>query len=129
MVAFSATLFLSAQTHSEWYLKSNPIWIQMMSDTTMNYVEAKHAFEVYWEDRELPTEEHEIFAASEEAKKDGRIIASKKRKTKESNTYAFEYKKFKHWLLRNEPFVKEDGYIMTPSERLQQWQIQMQNRK
>ena len=116
VVAMLATLFLSAQKQDDKYLKSNPVWIQMMSDTVVNYFDAKHAFEVY-----------ELMVASD--KDNGSSISGKKRKSTEAKLYAFEYKKFKHWLIRNEPFVKDDGYLMTPDERIKQWQIQMLNRK
>jgi hypothetical protein len=129
LVALLATIFVHAQRYSDNYLKSNPVWIQMMSDSIVNFEEAKHAFEVYWMDRALPREEHELFAASEEAKAKANFMREKNEANTAAVKYAFEYKKFKKWLVKNEAFVKPDGFVMTPDERIQQWKNQMSNRK
>lgn len=129
MVVILATIFAHAQNHSDSYFRSNPVWIQMMNDTNVNYYQAIRAFDLYWEHRDTPGTEHELFTLSETEKSKGIYREHRNQKSEEAKKYAFEYKKFKKWALRNEAFVKENGQLMTPAERITQWNHQMQNRK
>ncbi len=102
----------------------------MMEDEQVNYYEAVKAFELFWEGKETPTEENELFEASIEEKAQSNFIANKKLKQDEvARRYSFEYKKFKHWQQRVLPFVKEDGSIMSKQEQLELWKQQRQGRK
>ena len=38
--------------------------------------------------------------------------------------YALDVKKFKHWKLKTEPYVQEDGSILDADTRLKIWQDQ-----
>ncbi|MCZ8286099.1 MAG: hypothetical protein O9353_11655 [Bacteroidia bacterium] len=99
----------------------------MMNDSTVNYFEIKKAFDLFWQNKPLPTEEEEIIGerngkAREKESFLKNLFKSKKEKQEEdSNKYAFAYKKFKHWELINLPYVQEDGRILTANERLEQW--------
>lgn len=114
---------LSAQTYSDKDLQNHPYWIAMINDTTTNYFEAVHAFDQYWSVRPKPVEEDEILGEGEAHKeKEGffdRLINTKEEKReKESQQYAFDYKRFKQWQLRVEPWVRPDGSIAGPAEQL-----------
>ena len=119
-----------AQSNKMDRYKASPVWIQMMDDPSVNYYEAVLAFDTYWESREIPNEEHELFIASNEEKEKDDFISNKKEKqSEEAKRYAFEYKKFKHWQQKVLPFVKEDGHIMSKEEQLALWKQQRNGRK
>jgi hypothetical protein len=68
-------------------------------------------------------EEDEILGEGEAHKEKecffDRIITTKEEKLeKESQQYAFDYKRFKQWQLRVEPWVRPDGSIAGPAEQL-----------
>lgn len=116
-----------AQTPSDKMLQKEPYWIAMINDSTTNYFEAINAFNQYWSVRPAPVEEDEILGEGEEhANSEGffdRLITTKEEKAEmESQQYAFEYKRFKQWQLRVEPWVREDGSIATPTEQLHIWE-------
>lgn len=133
IAVLSASLILSlschsqSQTYSDKEYRKHPVWIDMMNDSTVNYFEIKKAFDLFWQNKPLPTEEEEIIGerngkAREKESFLKNLFKSKKEKQEEdSNKYAFAYKKFKHWELINLPYVQEDGRILTASERLEQW--------
>ena len=129
-VAILATFSIYAQTYSDNYLRTHPVWIQMMDNKNVNYYDAQKAFELFWEGRELPVEEHELLNADNKEKEKKNFI-SKKRKNKGQAAidYAFEYKRFKNWLIKNESLIKNDGTLLKPDERIEQWKAQQQNRK
>ncbi len=115
------------QTPGDKMLQKEPYWIVMINDSTTNYFEAVHAFNQYWSVRPAPIEEDAILSEGEEhANKEGffdRLIITKEEKAEmESQKYAFEYKRFKQWQLRVEPWVREDGSIASPSEQLHIWE-------
>ncbi|MFI5173002.1 MAG: hypothetical protein ACHQFW_11460 [Chitinophagales bacterium] len=117
---------LFSQQYSNRELESKPYWINMINDSTTNYFEAVHAFEVFWSIRPLPKEEDDVLGNGEEyEKKEGffdRLITTKKEKREaEAQQYAFDYKRFKQWQLRVEPWVREDGSITFPYEQLKIW--------
>lgn len=119
-----------AQSSNPGNYNTTPVWIHMMEDPSVNYYEAVLAFETYWENREVPNEEHELFIASNEEKEQEDFISRKKEKqSEEAKRYAFEYKKFKHWQQQVLPFVKEDGHIMSKEEQLALWKQQRKDRK
>lgn len=129
-VAIMATFSVFAQKYTEKQMKSSPVWIQMMDNKQTNYFEAKRAFELYWEGRELPIQENDLFILNNEDKENSSLLQStRNEKDEDVQAYSFEYKKFKHWLLKNEQFVKADGTIMSATERVEQWKLQQQNRK
>lgn len=133
IAVLTASLILSlschaqSQTHSDKEYSKHPLWIEMMDDSTANYFEIKKAFDLFWQNKPLPTEEEEIIGerngkAREKESFLHNLFKSKKEKREEdSNKYAFAYKKFKRWELINLPYVQEDGRILTASERLELW--------
>ena len=98
----------------------------MINDTTTNYFEAMEAFNQYWSVRPLPKQEEDVLGNGEEFDKkegfiDALITTKKEKREKESQEYAFEYKRFKRWQIMVEPWVKEDGSIAGPKEQLHIW--------
>ena len=90
-----------------------PEWIKMINNPNVNYFDAVSNFNKYWENKQKPVEENEIFAA-----KDSKIRKNKK----EEILYRFEYKKFVLWQKTNLAFVKKDGTLLTQRERLEIWE-------
>lgn len=107
--------------------RSTPIWKEMIADTNANYFEVQHAFELFWEGKELPTEEDEIIGEKRKLKNNfiNRTFNAAELKAQQlKEELAFDYKKYQWWLLKMQPYVKDDGSIMTPTERLQLWKQQ-----
>lgn len=107
----------------------HPCWIEMMNDPTINYFETLNAYNLFWEKRKQPKEEDDVIGQSKtaEAKKNflQRWFKSKEeREEEEIKKYAFDVKKFKHWKIVTEPYVQEDGRILSADERLKLWQEQ-----
>lgn len=124
-------LLTYAQQHTDNELRKSPYWIAMINDSTANYFEAVNAFDQYWSVRPRPVEEDEILGEGEDH--DGtegffdRLITTKEEKAEaESRQYAFDYKRFKQWQLRVEPWVRPDGSITFPAEQLRIVQQEMQ---
>jgi hypothetical protein len=115
---------IAKKTDSDY--RKYPYWIDMMNDTTSNYFEAEKAFNLFWENKIKPVEEKDIL--NEHSKKErksflDRLFKSRKeRQREESERYAFQYKKFLHWQMTVSPYVQADGRILTPSERLNEWE-------
>lgn len=111
--------------------KSNPpAWIQMMENENTNYIEAVEAFNAFWKNKETPMMENEIFVASPEEKESEAFISQKKKNPNSPAVkYAFEYKRFLHWMKKNEAWVQPDGRILSKEEQLEIWKQQLQNRK
>lgn len=108
---------------------STPVWKEMIADTNANYFEVQKAFELFWEGKELPTEEDEIIGEKRKLKNNfiNRTFNATELKAQLlKEELAFDYKKYRWWLMKTEPYVKEDGSIMTPSERLQLWKQQQE---
>jgi putative cell wall-binding protein len=106
-----------------------PYWIEMMRDPNTNYFETIKAYTVFWEKRKKPKEEDDIIGQSKtiEAKKNflQRWFKSKEeREEEEIKKYALDVKKFRHWKIITEPYVQEDGKILSADERLKIWQDQ-----
>ncbi|MDI9309476.1 MAG: hypothetical protein QM535_04615 [Limnohabitans sp.] len=93
-----------------------PIWISMMNNPNTNYFTAVSEFNNYWKDKERPNEEEVIFN-------------DKKVKKKKAVKYAFEYKKFLQWQKKVFPFVKNDGTIASPTEKINMWEEEKRNRQ
>jgi hypothetical protein len=112
----------------------NPLWIEMMDDTLTNFFDAQKSFQAYWEIRPKPIEEEELIGRTEIDKEERKkwlqqIFNTKRLRYKEeSEKYAFQYKRFKHWERANLPYVQDDGRILTPSERIAIWQQKQKNK-
>lgn len=111
--------------------RNNPVWITMMDDSTVNYYEAQIAFDEFWRGKQSPGELNEGEHGEEEEHERSiaaRILKSDKRYKEEIVQYAFEHKKFKYWLRKNAPYVKEDGTVMSQSEKDALVQQELANR-
>jgi hypothetical protein len=118
---------LNAQSHkySDREYRKNPHWIEMMEDTNANYYEVMYAYELFWQGKDEPTEENDVLLEETKEKKGPakklQSYFEKKRKSRYEE-YAFACKKYKHWLIVTLPYVKADGTIMTPTERITLWE-------
>lgn len=102
-----------------------PLWKDMLEDTTVNYFEVQKAFSLFWEGKELPAEENEIIGENKGKLKNNfinRVFNSKELKEQQERAaLSFDCKKYRRWLIINEPYVQDDGSIMTPHQRLELW--------
>jgi hypothetical protein len=94
-----------------------PYWIQMMEVEGVNFNEAIKAYDVYWQHHDLPGEEGDRYIGKGDQKKK-KISKKELRERREEAEMRFQVKKFLHWKIKNEPFVKDNGNIMTAEERL-----------
>jgi hypothetical protein len=104
--------------------KKQPVWIAMHQDTAANYHEAVRAFKEYWKDRPQPKDELEGSEKEKTSLFRKIFEAGEVKKEKESEEYAFEYKKFNNWVRDNAPFVQPNGRMLTPNERMALWKQQ-----
>lgn len=101
-----------------------PYWISMMHDPNVNYFEAKIAYDEFWRNREKPVLEEEelmeygVIAVREEQSK---LRKREIREQQELRKYAYDVKYFEHWQRTVEPYVQEDGRILSAEEKLQIW--------
>lgn len=122
---FTSLLITSAasaqdKTETEKLYAKKPVWIAMVDDTLTNYFEAEKAFNIYWQHHEKPETEHDVIGEHEER---SRIPSRRKqRKLEEEDKMRMEIRKYEKWHDLIVPYVKEDGRIMYPSERLQLWE-------
>jgi hypothetical protein len=129
LLAVIAINTLYAQNNTDAYYRTHPVWISMMSNESVNYYDAVKAFNLFWENKEKPTEENELFSASDTEKESKDFISSKMSLTEDAKKYAFEYKKFIYWQQDVLPFVKDDGQLMSKQEQLDIWKQQHEGRK
>jgi hypothetical protein len=109
---------------------NTPKWVIMMDDPNVHYDDAVREFEAFWADRQLPVSEHDLFSADQSSKQDPDFVRQQMGKSDaETQQLAFAYKRFKRWQEKMKPFVRPDGRIMSPEERIQQWQAQRAGRQ
>lgn len=105
-----------AQQKTEKDYARKPLWIGMMDDTTANFYEVEKAYDVYFRHHEKPEgEEAEINEHREREKTPSR---RKQRRIQAENALRMEVKHYEVWHYQTLPYVKDDGHILTPSERL-----------
>ena len=97
----------------------NPLWISMIKDTSVNYFQAERAFKIYFEHHAKPAGENDEIG--EYAKNEKYPSKKEKRKLQEQDRMRMEVKKYERWHDRMFPYVKADGTILSPSQRLQIW--------
>lgn len=114
-----------------------PVWIDMMQDKNVNYFEAIKAYETFWKHHEKPKEEEEIigekFTVKEKA--ENRKLTAwerfkmrrEQKEEKEMEKYAYQCKRFEHWVFINKPYVQPDGRLLSTEERLELWKTQRKN--
>jgi len=97
----------------------NPVWISMIKDTSVNFFEAERAFNIYFEHHPKPNGENEQIG--EYAKSEKYPSPKEKRKMQDQDHMRIEVKKYERWHDRMFPYVKADGTILTPTQRLEVW--------
>lgn len=120
---------LYSQEQKKINYAKKPYWIDMMKDPKANYYETVKAYDLFWENRKKPKEEDDIIGQSKttDEKRNflGRWFKSKEERDEaDIKKYALDVKKFKHWKLKVEPYVQEDGTILDADARLKIWQEQ-----
>ena len=130
VMAMLNSIIMNSQTQKKSINYSKkPYWIEMMKDPKANYFETLQAYNAFWENRKKPREEDDVIGQEKtvEAKRGflSRWFKSKEeREEAEIKKYALDVKKFKHWRLKTEPYVQEDGTILDADTRLKLWQEQ-----
>jgi hypothetical protein len=108
-------------------------WIKMMDDPNVNYFEAVKNYEAFWKGKPKPLDEHEVISEAEtrsHAKPDEKSKRELKKEAKERairltyQKYAYDCKRFEHWMLVTKPYVQADGHILSKAEQLKIWQDQ-----
>ncbi len=112
---------LSAQpkVFSDKDYTKNPLWIEMIKDTTTNFFEVEKAYKLYFSVHKKPAGEHEIIG--EKDKNDKFPTKKERKKLEQENKMRIEVKKYEHWHDMMLPYVQQNGHILTPSERLKIW--------
>lgn len=101
-----------------------PVWKDMINDSTANYFEVQKAFELFWKDKELPEEEDEVIGEKRRLKNNfvNRIFNQKELKEQQlRDELAFDYKRYQWWLIKMQPYVLDDGSILSPQQRVELW--------
>ncbi|MEY3416826.1 MAG: hypothetical protein RL711_134 [Bacteroidota bacterium] len=136
LLAFVSSANAQTNLRSQSTLKeyrNHPHWISMMDDSTVNYLEAKVAFDEFWRGKPTPEElnEGEVEGENEAHERNifARLLKSDKQYKAEIVVYAFEHRKFNYWLRHNAPYVKEDGSLMSQTEREAMLQQELANRQ
>ena len=104
--------------------RSTPVWKDMLDDPNANFFEVQKAFNLFWEGKEMPTEENDIIGENHRLKNNfiNRTFNAKELKEQqEREALSFECKKYRWWLIKTEPFIHDDGSIMSSEERLELW--------
>ncbi|MES2762679.1 MAG: hypothetical protein V4677_10740 [Bacteroidota bacterium] len=130
MMLNSIMIYAQNQKRAINYSKK-PYWIEMMNDPKANYFETVKAYDQFWEKRKQPKEEDEIIGQSKTAESKRSFLSrwfksKEERDEEEIKKYALDVKKYKHWKLKTEPYVQEDGTILDADARLKLWQDQQQ---
>ncbi len=114
---FSLTGFSQKKTLTEKDYARKPYWIDMMDIEGVNFNETLKAFDIYWAHHSMPEEEGDRYIGKGE-KTSKKISKKELKERREEAAMQFQVKKFKHWKIKYEPFVKENGNIMTAAERI-----------
>jgi hypothetical protein len=103
--------------------REHPAWIDMMNEPNVNYFEACKAFDLFWENKEIPSEsEGEAAMLYGDEKESEKGI---KFKNKETYQYIYDYKKFINWRRVMENKVNsQTGRLLTQEQQLQIWKQQ-----
>jgi hypothetical protein len=105
--------------------KKKPVWKDMLDDPNANFFEVQKAFQLFWEGKELPLEEDEIIGEKRNLKNNliNRTFNARELKEQaEREALLFDCKKYRWWLKKTEPYIHDDGSIMSYEERLELWQ-------
>jgi hypothetical protein len=115
---FSIAGFGQSKALTDKDYAQKPHWIQMIEVEGVNFNETVKAYEIYWQHHDMPDEQGDRYIGKGDQNKK-KLSKKEIKEGKEAAEMLFQVKKFKHWKIKNEPFVKENGNIMTAEERLQ----------
>lgn len=115
---FSLTGFGQSKTLTDKDYAQKPYWIRMMDIEGVNFNETIKAYDSYWQHHNMPEEEGDRYIGKGDQTKQ-KVTKKELKARKEEAEMRFQVKKFLHWKIKNEPFVKVNGNIMTAAERLQ----------
>lgn len=103
--------------------RAAPLWKDMLDDQNANYFEVQKAYELFWEGKEAPEDEDAVIGENRIKNNiANRVFNGKELKEqKERDALSFDCKKYHWWLIKNEPYVRDDGSIMLPEQRLELW--------
>jgi len=104
--------------------KTSPVWKDMMEDPNANFFEVQKAFQLFWDGKEMPLEEDEIIGEKRRLKNNFLNRTFYARELKEQilcESLAFDCKKYRWWLIKTEPYIHDDGSIMSSEEKLELW--------
>ena len=104
--------------------RSTPVWKDMLDDPNANFFEVQKAFNLFWEGKEMPAEENDIIGENHRLKNNfiNRIFNAKELKEQQAReALSFDCKKYRWWLIKTEPFIHDDGSIMSSEERIELW--------
>ena len=128
LVLMSFQIRAQQESRSPNYSKQ-PYWIEMMNDPNVNYFEAVKAYDEFWAERKKPIEEDEKIGQNKSIESKGKLKSKRfrskeEREKEESKKYLLDVKKFEHWKLTVQPYVQEDGRILSADEQLKLWEDQ-----
>ncbi len=140
LIVVSLLLSSCAQQKAYWTAKidywTTPYWAKALDKPNANYYKACKKFDKYWakhfpsnlteEEYEYKTEGQKTEQEIESSIKDPRpfymkLFQSKERAIEKSSQLHVKRKRFEKWRLECQPYIKEDGHIMTPEERVAVW--------
>lgn len=128
LICVATTKKTQAQSGTAKDYTKYPYWKDMINDPNTNYFEVQKAFNLFWEGKEMPLEEDDIMNEKEEKLKNNfvnRVFKSKELKEQqeqmELEALAFDIKKYRRWLIQTEPYIHDDGSIMSDEEKLALW--------
>lgn len=125
LVWFITDTLPAQNTFTDKSLRKYPHWITLMDDTLANYYDVVHAFDLYWEEHEMPFEEDQIVGMKDANEKERREPSRWLRKLftsrrgPDETEMAFALKRYRYWKVMSEPWVQDDGTLLTPYQRRQ----------
>jgi cytochrome oxidase Cu insertion factor (SCO1/SenC/PrrC family) len=127
-ILLSSHVPAQSQQYTEKDYAKDPVWIQMLDDTTANFFEVEKAYNTYFKTHELPKSEHDMIGEYSERQK--KVSKRQQKRVEEDSYLSRQVKKYHRWHEKMLPYVQPDGRILTPSERLAIWQqIKDENNK
>lgn len=121
---------IQLQAQSERDMRKNPLWIEMIQDSNVNYFQAQKAYELFWQNHEKPEEEERMMGAGKDEVSEhlGKLSRREMKAQRLLDYYRYHCKRFEHWLEENAQFVREDGTLIGISERQLLFEKQRQER-
>jgi hypothetical protein len=119
-----ATPLVQIDTSKYTIYRTNPVWQEMLDDSSANFFEVQKAYALFWAGKEIPGDENEIIGDGPRLKNNlvNKLFNAKElEEQKERDQLSFSCKKYRWWVIKTEPFVQEDGSILPPYERLKLW--------